>query len=158
MIVADAGPIIGFACRGRLDLLRQVVGDLVVPAAVYEELVGRERQRPGTTNVEQGGWIQRKMVTDRMAPAALHMGEGEAIVLAHELNTQLLIDERRGRNLAIAHGLEVIGALRVFTEAKQLGIIDRVKLLVDALLSAGYWIDEELLIPFFREASEEDSA
>ena len=54
MIVADAGPIIGFARIGRLDLLHQVVGELIIPDAVYEELVGRGRQRPGATDVERG--------------------------------------------------------------------------------------------------------
>jgi predicted nucleic acid-binding protein len=41
MMVADSGPIIAFARIGRLDLLRQVVGELLIPAAVYEELTGR---------------------------------------------------------------------------------------------------------------------
>ena len=37
MMVADSGPIIAFARIGRLDLLRQVVGELVIPPAVYDE-------------------------------------------------------------------------------------------------------------------------
>ena len=37
MIIADAGPIIAFARIGRLALLQQVVGEFVVPDAVYEE-------------------------------------------------------------------------------------------------------------------------
>ena len=50
MIVADAVPIIGFSRIERLELLRQVVGELVIPDAVYEELVvkgrvGQERKR-----------------------------------------------------------------------------------------------------------------
>jgi predicted nucleic acid-binding protein len=46
MIVADSGAIIVFARIGRLDLLRQVVGELIIPDAVYEELVGRGTKRP----------------------------------------------------------------------------------------------------------------
>jgi predicted nucleic acid-binding protein len=46
MIVADSGAIIVFARIGRLDLLRQVVGELSIPDAVYEELVGRGTERP----------------------------------------------------------------------------------------------------------------
>lgn len=41
MIVADTGPIIAYARIGRLDLLRQVVGELVIPEAVYEELMSQ---------------------------------------------------------------------------------------------------------------------
>ncbi len=39
MIVADAGPLIAFSRIGRLGLLRQVAGELVVPEAVYEDVV-----------------------------------------------------------------------------------------------------------------------
>jgi predicted nucleic acid-binding protein len=55
MIVADSGPVIAFARLGRLDLLHQVVGTLVIPHAVYEELVGRGTTRPGAAEVRQGG-------------------------------------------------------------------------------------------------------
>jgi predicted nucleic acid-binding protein len=47
MIVADTGPLIAFARLGRLNLLRQVVEALVIPEAVYEELVGRGHDRRG---------------------------------------------------------------------------------------------------------------
>ena len=46
MIVADAGPIIAFARMGRLDLLRQVVAELVIPEAMYEDLVIKGKGRP----------------------------------------------------------------------------------------------------------------
>lgn len=46
MIVADTGPIIAFARVGRLELLRQVVEKLVVPEAVYEDLVIKGQGRP----------------------------------------------------------------------------------------------------------------
>jgi predicted nucleic acid-binding protein len=89
MIVADTGPIIAFARLGRLDLLHQVVEALVIPDAVYEELVGRGHDRPGAAEVVQGGWIHRRTVTDQGAvaqlPRVLHAGEREAIILAHEL-------------------------------------------------------------------------
>ena len=45
----------------------------------------------------------------------LHLGEAEAIKLAHELRADLLImDERRGRQIAAARGLTVIGTLGIF--------------------------------------------
>lgn len=101
MIVADTGPIIAFARIGRLDLLHQVVGDLVIPEAVYEDLVIKGKERPGAAEVERSTWIHRQVVTDRAAlallPSSLHLGEREAIVLAQELGAQLLIDERRGK-------------------------------------------------------------
>ena len=159
MIVADAGPLIAFARMEQLDLLRQVVETLVIPDAVYEELVGRGTARPGAQEVMQGGWIQRKTVTDRDAvaqlPRVLHAGEREAIVLAQELHAQLLIDEQRGRDVAIGRGLEVVGILRIVADAKQRGLIPMVRPLVDQLRAIGYWLDEERVIrPFLEEMGE----
>jgi predicted nucleic acid-binding protein len=159
MIVADTGPIIAFARLRRLDLLRQAVESLVIPDAVYEELVGRGHDRPGAAEVAQGGWIHRRTVTDQEAvaqlPRVLHAGEREAIVLAHELQAQLLIDEQRGREIATAQGLEVVGILRIFADAKRRGLIPVARPLVAALLTMGYWMDEEGVIrPFMDEMGE----
>ena len=78
MIAADTGPLIAFARIERLDLLRQVVGELVIPDAVYEELVGRGSERPGTDEIARGEWIHRRTVRDQTAvttlPRALHAG------------------------------------------------------------------------------------
>lgn len=160
MIVADAGPIIAFARIGRLDLLRQVVGELVIPEAVYEDLVLKGKERPGAAEVERGEWISRKAVTDQVAlaqlPQGLHPGEREAILLAQELGAQLLIDEKRGRQLAADRGLEFFGSLRILSEAKRLGLIARAKPLVAALLAAEYWIDEQLIPPLLQEIGEAD--
>jgi predicted nucleic acid-binding protein len=161
MMVAESGPLIAFARIGRLNLLRQVVGELVIPAAVYEELTGRGHERPGAAEVVRGEWIQRRMVGNQamvtQLPAVLHAGEREAIVLAEELQAQLLIDEQRGRNMATARGVTVLGSLRILIEAKRRGLIDRAQPLLDAMLAAGYWIDEELLPPFFQEIGEQRS-
>src|SRR5262249_28449341 len=143
----------------RLDLLHQVVEALVIPDAVYGELVGRGTTRPGAQEVMQGGWIHRRMVTDTAAvtqlPHVLHAGEREAIVLAHELHAQLLIDEQRGRDIATAQGVEVVGILRIFADAKQRSLIPAVRPLVEALLAIGYWMDEERIIrPFLEEMGE----
>jgi predicted nucleic acid-binding protein len=160
MMVADTGPVITFARLGQLDLLYQIVEVLVIPDAVYDELVGRGKERPGATEVEPGGWMHRRTVMDRDAvaqlPRVLHAGEREAIILAQEINAQLLIDEQRGRAIAIARGLAVVGILRILAEAKQRGLIPAVRPLVEALLAIGYWIDEAHVIrPFLQEIGEE---
>jgi predicted nucleic acid-binding protein len=82
MIVADAGPIIAFVRIGRLDLLQEVFGELVIPEAVYADLV--VKGKPGASDVERSRWIHRKAVTNRAAlaglPSYLHAGEREALV------------------------------------------------------------------------------
>jgi hypothetical protein len=158
MFVADAGPIIAFARIGQLDLLQQVAGEIAVPDAVYEELVVKGRGRAGAKEIEESPWIRRHalenpaVVADR--PASLHLGEWEAIALAQHLGAQLLIDEQRGREVAQAHGVEVLGSLAVLAEAKRRGIIDFARPLLSAMITSGYWMDADLVMAFLAEVGE----
>jgi uncharacterized protein len=53
MIVADAAPVIAFARLGRLALLQHIVEELVVPDAVYDDLVVKGRGKPGAAEVAE---------------------------------------------------------------------------------------------------------
>jgi predicted nucleic acid-binding protein len=55
----------------------------------------------------------------------LDIGEAEAIVLAIELGTMLLIDEIDGRTAAAAAGVPFVGVLGVLARAKRDGLIGR---------------------------------
>lgn len=161
LIVADAGPIIAFARIGRLDLLRQVVEEIVLPEAVYEELVTRGAGRPGSLEVVQEEWIHRQTVRARTVlasfPPGLSLGQREAIVLAQNLGLPLLIDERAAREEATRRGLDVRGSLRVLAEAKRQGLIGQVRPFVEALMASGYWIGENLVSSFLRQIGESDN-
>jgi predicted nucleic acid-binding protein len=97
MIISDAGPIIIFARIKRLPLLREVVGSLIIPAAVHHEIVVNKGGMLGAAEVAQAAWIQSAAVADRSIldtlPRVLHEGEREAIALAKERGAQLLVDE-----------------------------------------------------------------
>lgn len=156
--MADTGPIIAFARIDRLGLLEQVSGTLVVPEAVYEDLVVRGAGRPGAAAITRAGWIQQRSVSDRTAveklPPPLHRGEREAIILAEELGAPLLIDEKRGRRVARDRGLRVVGSLAILAEAKRNGFVTQAKPVLDAMLASEYWLDDELIPAFLREVGE----
>jgi predicted nucleic acid-binding protein len=81
------------------------VGTLVIPDAVYHEVVVAGRGQPGAAEVEQADWITRETVSNPTVIAALHelgRGEAEAVALAVKNPGALLIlDERRGRLAAL---------------------------------------------------------
>ena len=83
MIVADTGPLIVFARIGRLALLQQVVETVIIPDAVYDELITRGRGRPGAQALSQSAWIEHESIGDPGAtqhfPNILEQGEREAI-------------------------------------------------------------------------------
>jgi uncharacterized protein len=156
MIIVDAGPIIAFARIGRLALLQQVVGEFVVPDAVYEELVVKGGDRPGAAEIQRGEGIQRHTLRNRQAlmqlPRSLALGEREAILLAEEEGAFLLVDERKAREAAEQRRVEVVGSLWVLKEAKQRGMIVAVRPLIEELLAIGYWFHPQRVIRPFLEA------
>jgi uncharacterized protein len=157
-MVADSGPILSFARANRLDLLRQIVGDLAIPDAVYEDIVVRGAGKPGSQEVQQSSWIRRLSVQDRALidrlPHKLHLGEREAIALAKERGNPLRIDEREARRAAQRQGVSVVGSLWVLTQAKARGIIPRGKPVLDDLIAAGIYVSDALYQTFLQQIGE----
>lgn len=158
MIISDAGPIIIFTRVGPLSLLRDVTGSLLIPDAVYNEIVIKKGGMPGAAEVAQAAWIQKVAVSDRSItdglPNVLHEGEREAIALAKERGAQLLIDEIRARRVAIEWGIDVIGALRILAEAKRLEQITVVRAIIARMQSSGYRFDRALIRRFLELVGE----
>jgi uncharacterized protein len=157
-MVADSGPILSFARANHLDLLHQVVGNLTIPDAVYEDIVVRGAGKPGAQEVQQSTWIRRLSVHDRAfvdaLPSKLHLGEREAIALAKEQGAVLLVDEREARREALRQGITVVGNLQVLKEAKNRGIITAVKPVLDELIAAGMYVSDVLYQTFLEQLGE----
>jgi len=58
IIVSDTSPITNLAAIGQLDLLRQLYSRVIIPQAVYNEMVGVDKVVPGAVEVQQLSWIQ----------------------------------------------------------------------------------------------------
>jgi predicted nucleic acid-binding protein len=80
------------------------------------------------------------------AAAGLDAGESAALSLAMEIHANaILLDERRGHEIAIALGLPTIGLLGILLRAKASGMLPSVRPVMDALQrDAGFWISESL--------------
>lgn len=117
--VSNTGPLLTFARADRLDLLREVVSELIIPDAVHQEIVVRGSVLPGAAEVREGIWIKQDRVQDRtlipQLPERLGLGEREALRL----------------------GIHPFGSLRLLQEAKSRGIIPRVKPVLDELMAGG---------------------
>lgn len=154
IVVADTSPLLHLARIGRLDLVRAAVGPIVVPRTVWSELI-----QPGTrVDVERAlrsaTWIG---ISDDPANQDLGLDPGEtaAILLAEQLGAAaLLIDERKGRAVAVSRGLAVIGTLGVLAGAKRYGAVERVEPVIEQLRSDGFWLGDDLVARFLRRIGE----
>jgi len=102
-IVSDAGPILSFARSGPLELLRSVVGELIIPTAVQNELWIRGRTKISAVAIKEQRVLNRSLV--EILPRKLHAGEREAIVLAQELGAAPLVDDSEARKEAQRLGI-----------------------------------------------------
>ena len=109
-VVSNSGPLISLAAIGRLDLLQAVFGKIIIPQAVYDEVVVHAAGEPGSREVSAAGWIEIVRVRDRLAVdllrEVLDAGESEAIVLARELSARwALLDDASARRKARVLGI-----------------------------------------------------
>jgi uncharacterized protein len=150
IVVSDTSAINNLAAIAHLHLLQQLFGTVIIPEAVYRELTDPSFPVAGATEVQTFDWIETRAVTNRSVVEALSneldLGEAEAIALAVEIQAdRILIDERRGRQVASRLNLQYTGILGILVEAKSQGSIVEVKPLLDALIhQAGFWVAEPL--------------
>lgn len=149
IVVSNTSPISNLAAIGQLGLLQQLYSNVIIPLAVYQEILETGNTDPATLAIQNLNWIQTRSVTNLPLLQTLQMnldpGEAEAITLAVELNAdRLIIDERRGRNEAIQVGLQVTGLLGILLAAKQQGLIPLIQPILDDLIANGFWVRKEL--------------
>ena len=150
IVVSDTSPIINLAIIGRLELLPKLFGEVILPKAVYEEIVINGKDEPGANEVSSAKWIRieecKNITFVELLKAELDVGEAEAITLAIELHANaLLMDEAKGREIASQNNINVLGLLGILLEAKQKGLIQSVKDEMDKLIhDAGFWVSKKI--------------
>ncbi len=135
-MVADATPIVYLAKVGKLQLLRKLYEDVIVPEAIKRELLAEDYPEvPVIQEAFQAGWLEERRLSrvarsfqkkHLLRVSGLHPGEQEGIALAYTDHLPLLIDEdeRTGRRVGRVWGVEVRGTLRVIVEAFDEGLIE----------------------------------
>lgn len=153
-LVVDSSAIIALAEINMADIIEALGMEIIVPHAVYEEVVIKGHSRPGSRELEdlvrQG---KAKILTprDRTLVEALHdplgMGESEAIALAVEHNCMAVLDDRIARLKAKFMRLKVKGTIGLLRLAYDRGIIDKNKLVqaLRKLKEHGFRISDEII-------------
>ena len=160
IVVSDTSPVLNLARIGRVQLLQSLYRHVLIPSAVYQELNNSSSELPPAIDLASMPWLIVATAADRSRVQELREdldpGEAEAIVLAIERRADLLLmDERRGRRIAMAAGLTVTGLLGVVARAKRAGLIDLGKPVLDDLIQiARFWIGPDLYAEVLAELGE----
>jgi len=157
LVISDTTTITNLLKIDLIHLVQKLYGKIVIPKAVYDELIVISKQEEFFKTAK---WIVIKEVKNRELVKELQdtldLGESEAIVLALELNADILImDERLGRKTAEKYGLTIIGLLGILIGAKRRGHIDSVKTHIDVLINEyGFRVSEAVYNQVLRLAKE----
>lgn len=164
IVVSDTGPLIALAVVELLSILNQLFDVVYVPKIVYEEAT-IDATKPGAQAIIKAAkhnWFKIEKITlsDEFEILAqlLDPGEAAAIALAKQKKSTLLIDERKGRNVAINHDLSVIGTAAILIKAKNQNVISQVKPMLEKLVTHGYRFSPHLIEEILRRCNENISA
>ena len=96
IVVSNSTPLIAFAWLNHLELLPKLFGTIHIPQAVYDE-IQFDPIAVGAAELKSPDWLNVTAINDQLAVNLLldqlDAGESEALVLAHELNAELLLME-----------------------------------------------------------------
>lgn len=139
IVVSDASPLLSLAIIDRLDLLKNMYGQILIAPAVHDEIFGSGDQRHGS-HINTLNWLETRSTFNSTVMALLmrelDRGEAEAIALAVEMKADLLLlDERKARAIAAYLGLPMAGLLDILGEAKRAHIIPSIKPVLDDLIA-----------------------
>ncbi|MCK6462827.1 MAG: DUF3368 domain-containing protein [Candidatus Pacebacteria bacterium] len=155
-IVSNTTPIISLASIGKLNVLKELFGEIIIPQSVYNEIKAKESY--GYKEVDSDyikvqaikGTKYRDLLLNQ-----LDLGEAETIILATEINADyVIIDDNIGYKIARNSGLNVIRTLSVLLKAKDKGIIEEIKPLLDEMILKGRWYSKKVYESFLKKIGE----
>ena len=144
IVISDTSCLIVFHKIGELDLLEKVYNNIITTPEVAEEF---SEQLPD--------WVKIERVSDKKYQKFLEtqvdVGEASAIALAKEMdNPLLLLDDLKARKMASQLNLKFTGTLGVIHKAKQTGVIEKVKPIIDKLLLTDFRISDKIIHELLR--------
>lgn len=136
--VSNSSCLIALESIHRLDLLRNLYGNLAVPEAVAAEC-----------GALIPSWIDVLPVQNhaQVRTLQLHLGAGESetIALAGEVSAQrVILDDKKARHIARQLKLPVSGTIAALLQAKQRGLISKVGEILDQLSVSGFFLSKAL--------------
>lgn len=150
-------------------MLKSIFDEVLIPCEVKEELMAGEGagESAGESNgIEDSddkkvlpGWISIITIKDLFALENLKInidkGESASIVLYKETNSDLLaVNDLKARSVAHALEIKVIGTLGILLLAKDKGLIQEIKPLMEKLRKNGAYVSNSLYNRILEDAGE----
>ncbi len=154
--VSNSTPIISLSSVGKIEILKELFGEIVVSQAVYDEI--KAKKSFGYEEIDSdfiGIQPVRGEIYIDLLLNQLDLGEAETIILAKEINADfVIIDENIGYRIAKNSNLNAIRTLSILLKAKERGVISEIRPLLDEMIEKGRWYSKKVYEEFLRKAKE----
>lgn len=142
--ICDTSVIQYFHQLDRLDLLPELIGTIILPPAVLEELEEGHAIGVDLPDVNTLNWIRIRVPQSAPALPLTDLGPGETQVLAlaaEHPGTPVILDDARARKEAKHLQVPFTGTLGLLLNAKIAGLIERVRPDLERLQALGFRLD-----------------
>jgi uncharacterized protein len=161
IVVADTSVLVNLCRVGQGGLFKSLFREVIVPPEVAAEFSRLAMTIPRFAGLKLPEGIREqspKILSPTVCAAeGLDAGEAAALSLAVEIHADaVLLDERRGYEVAIQLGLRPIGVLGILLRAKVAGFLPEIKPVIETLRGeANFWISEALRKQVLQLAGED---
>jgi len=136
-VICNTSPLQYLHQIGQLGLLPALVGHVVVPPAVVEELAAGRAHGLDLPDPHDLPWITvRAPISVPALPLITDLGPGETQVLMLALESPgaiVILDDALARRVAEMRGIPLIGTLGLLLDAKRAGLLSAVRPSLDLL-------------------------
>ncbi|MDP2808910.1 MAG: DUF3368 domain-containing protein [Rhodocyclaceae bacterium] len=156
-VVINASPLITLFRSGQADLLPRLFDRIVVPDAVWKEVVQDEQADPAARDLPAQTWPVRESVEISPRVSPWNLGAGETAVLSLALSYPTLravIDDADARRCARTLGISMLGTGGVLLLAKRRGLLPSIAEGLEKLQRAGLWLSDDLVNLLKAQAGE----
>lgn len=157
-IICNTSPLQYLHQLGRLEILHQLAGTLVVRTAVAAELAAGRQRGVEVPDPASLPWIiLREPRSQAVLPLMIDLGPGEVAVLVLALESPdavVILDDGLARRHARRLGLRLTGTLGLLLDTKRAGQIAAVAPILDDLHALRFRLDPTTRLAVLRLAGE----
>jgi hypothetical protein len=143
IVIADTSPLQYLFQLGRLDVLRALYGNVLVPEAVRAELLVGRSLGLAVPDPADLPWITLRSTATHPNVAPLDLGAGETAALSLALDVVdaiVVLDDAAARTAAATLHIPTTGTLGVLLLAKERGLVTSLASVITQLEQLGFRI------------------
>lgn len=156
-VVVNASPLITLFRSGQADLLPSLFDRIVIPEAVWQEVVVAGRDDAAAPELGSQPWAIREPVVAAPRVEIWNLGAGETAVpsyaLAHS-GVRAVVDDADARRCARTLDIPLLGTGGLLLLAKRRGLLASVAAGLEKLRGAGLWLSDDLVRLLTAQAGE----